>query len=168
MGRWMDWTEWMNGCCVAYGEVMILAHATSQRVNALFLSHYYNKNISDNTFQTLFWAQKGAGQCFEVRRFTLLDGGKSSFRVNGKVRVMWRRCRGAVSVDSDGAAGRSPSSASMGTDQYMDTSGFLFIFLNQLCGKRPKSDKELHKYSESTAKESRCKTDPPAVCLIVR
>lgn len=32
-----------NGCCAACREVMILAHATSQLVNALFLSHYYTK-----------------------------------------------------------------------------------------------------------------------------
>lgn len=58
------------------GEVIILAHATSQLVNALSLSHYYSNNNNNNivekktdkTFQVLFWIQKRAAQCFEVCR----------------------------------------------------------------------------------------------------
>lgn len=43
------------------------------------------------------------------RSLALLDGDKSSSSVQiKKVRVMYRRCGGAVSVDSGGSAGGGP------------------------------------------------------------
>lgn len=58
-----------NDCCVACGEVMILARATFQVVNSLFLWHFFFNGKGSSDLKCILWIGLGPINSALILRF---------------------------------------------------------------------------------------------------